>query len=68
MEDRDEASLSSAESRIARRSRCAEMNDNLSSPRTVGGMSVPEFDKFWVGERDVASRDVAAETADARRE
>lgn len=41
------------------------MNDNLSAPWTVGGISVPEFDRFWAGERDVVSRDVAA---DARRE
>jgi hypothetical protein len=60
--------LSSAESKIARRSRCAEMNDNLSAPWTVGGISVPEFERFWAGEREVVSRDVAAETADARRE
>lgn len=65
------ASLSSAERRMERRSRCAAMNVSLSSPWTVGGIKIPEFERSWVAwfEGMVAGlEDVAAPTADARRE
>lgn len=65
--------MSSAERRIERRSRWAEMNDKRSAPWTDGGIRVPELERFCTpvdGERElvVGSRDVAAVTAEARRE
>lgn len=42
------ASLSRAERRMERRSRWATMNVSRSSPWTVGGMSVPEFERSRV--------------------
>ena len=64
------ASLSSAERSMERRSRCAAMNVRRSSPWTVGGIRVPEFERSrfaWEGIAD-GLEDVAALTAEAKRE
>ena len=45
MDSRLLASLSRAERRIDKRSRCAVMNVRRSSPLIVGGISVPEFER-----------------------
>lgn len=69
--EREEASLSRAERRMDRRSRWADIKERRSSPRTEGGIRVPEFERFCVvGERVLVWGDaeVAAETAEARRE
>jgi hypothetical protein len=64
------ASLSRAERRIDKRSRCAAINERRSSPCTVGGMSVPALEASggWVPEVVGGLEEVAALTADARRE
>lgn len=49
-------------------SRCAAMKESRSSPWTLGGISVPEFDRSRVELVIPPSREVAALTAEARRE